>query len=60
MVLLKPFGDVVDRVPAATFLLIKEARPDATSDEGGDIDPLFTIILQRFSISAIASCCTWS
>ena len=49
---LKVLWDSVNRAPAT----IKEARPSAASDEGGDIVPIVAAILKAFAIVASAPC----
>lgn len=53
VVLLKPFVDLIESVPAATIALIEEASPDAAGNEGTEVDPSVTVILERFISTAV-------
>ena len=58
MVLLESFWDVVERVATAFFEAIEESRPDAASNERGEVVPIIAVTLKGLYVAAGAPCYT--
>lgn len=57
MVLLKPVWDVVSRIPAVICACIEEAKLDAASNQGTEVDPIFTTTLKVCFAAERFLCC---